>query len=111
MRGEFPNKIFQVPTLQELDLYGNEKLTGTLPDFSQNGSLRELGLGSTNFTGLLLDSLANLTTLTEIDLSSCNFFGPISSKMENLRDLVYLDFSSNCFTCSVPLFHKANKLK
>ncbi|XP_015159001.1 receptor-like protein 12 [Solanum tuberosum] len=110
LRGEFPNKIFQVPTLQEPDLYGNEKLTGTLPDFSQNGSLRELGLGRTNFTGSLPDSIANLTTLTEIDLSSCNFFGPISSKMENLRDLVYLDFSFNSFTGSIPLFHKAKKL-
>ncbi|KAE8099162.1 hypothetical protein FH972_017166 [Carpinus fangiana] len=49
MRGTFPRKIFQVPTLEILDLSNNRLLHGPLPDFPQNGSLRTLfivtGLG------------------------------------------------------------------
>ncbi|KAK4724700.1 hypothetical protein R3W88_027479 [Solanum pinnatisectum] len=108
--GPFPSKIFQVPTLQQLDLSGNENLTGNLPEFPHKSALRELSLRETSFTGLLPDSVANLRNLTQLDLGKCNFSGEIPSKMGNLTELVHLDLSFNSFTGSIPLFHKANKL-
>ncbi|XP_055806862.1 receptor-like protein 19 [Solanum dulcamara] len=108
--GPFPSKIFQVPTLQQLDLSDNENLNGTLPEFPHKSSLREVVLNHTGFTGLLPDSIANLRDLTQLDLGACNFSGDIPSKMGNLTDLVHLDLSFNSFTGSIPLFHKAKKL-
>ncbi|XP_015159000.1 probably inactive leucine-rich repeat receptor-like protein kinase At2g25790 isoform X1 [Solanum tuberosum] len=108
--GPFPSKIFQVPTLQQLDLSGNENLTGILPEFPHKSALREVVLSYTGFTGSLPDSIANLRNLTQLDLGSCNFSGEIPSKMGNLTELVHLDLSFNSFTGSIPLFHKAKKL-
>ncbi|XP_006363633.1 receptor-like protein 12 [Solanum tuberosum] len=108
--GSFPSKIFQVPTLQQLDLLGNVNLTGTLPEFPQKNALRELSLRETSFTGLLPNSIANLRSLITLDLYDCNFRGPIPSTMGNLTNLVSLDLSNNNFTGSIPLFHEANKL-
>ncbi|XP_049401055.1 receptor-like protein 7 isoform X1 [Solanum stenotomum] len=108
--GPFPSKIFQVPTLQQLDLSGNENLTGNLPEFPHKSALREVVLSYTGFTGSLPDSIANLRNLTQLDLGSCNFSGEIPSKMGNLTELVHLDLSFNSFTGSIPLFHKAKKL-
>ncbi|XP_049374819.1 receptor-like protein 7 [Solanum verrucosum] len=108
--GPFPSKIFQVPTLQQLDLSGNENLTGNLPEFPHKSALREVVLSYTGFTGSLPDSIANLRNLTQLDLGSCNFSGEIPPKMGNLTELVHLDLSFNSFTGSIPLFHKAKKL-
>ncbi|TMW85210.1 hypothetical protein EJD97_023507 [Solanum chilense] len=108
--GPFPSKIFQVQTLQELDLSYNENLIGTLPDFPQKSALREVVLSNTGFTSSLPDSIANLRNLTRLDIGNCNFSGDIPSKMGSLTDLVYLDMSFNSFTGSIPFFHKAKKL-
>ncbi|MCD7471972.1 hypothetical protein HAX54_012792 [Datura stramonium] len=111
LHGSLPSKIFQVQTLQELDLSYNENLVGTLPEFPQKSALREVVLSYTKFTGWLPDSIGNLQNLTRLVLRSCNFSGHIPSKMGNLRDLVHLDLSLNSFTGSIPLFHKVKKLK
>ncbi|KAG5582273.1 hypothetical protein H5410_052900 [Solanum commersonii] len=97
-------------TLQQLDLSGNENLTGNLPEFPHKSALREVVLSYTGFTGSLPDSIANLRNLTQLDLGSCNFSGEIPSKMGNLTELVHLDLSFNSFTGSIPLFHKTKKL-
>ncbi|KAF5953588.1 hypothetical protein HYC85_006444 [Camellia sinensis] len=57
--GRFPEKIFQVPTLQTLQLSNNIKLQGSLPEFLQNGSLQRIVLRSTNFSVRLPDSTGN----------------------------------------------------
>ncbi|XP_028098238.1 receptor like protein 22-like [Camellia sinensis] len=108
--GTFPEKIFQVPTLQTLDLSENIKLQGSLPEFLQNGSLQNLVLFDTNFSGRLLDSISNLRNLSRIDLSHCNFSGTIPNSMANLSQLVYLDLSSNNFTGSIPSFQMSKNL-
>ncbi|XP_060190473.1 receptor-like protein 7 [Lycium barbarum] len=85
LQGEFPNNIFQVPTLEYLDFSSNQHLTGNLPDeFPQNVSLRQVFLSYTSFVGSLPDSIVNLSTLTRLDLSACNFSGTIPSTIEDL---------------------------
>ncbi|CAN6724181.1 unnamed protein product [Malus baccata var. baccata] len=108
LQGTFPKEIFQIPTLQIIDLSGNEELHGSFPEFPNNGSLRSLRLDSTNFSGLLPGSIGNLKHLETIDLSKCSFTGSIPKSMENLTQLVYLDISSNLFNGPISSLHWEN---
>ncbi|XP_070665574.1 receptor-like protein 7 [Malus domestica] len=108
--GTFPEKIFQVPTLQTIDLSGNQQLQGSLPEFPKNASLRSLVLSGANFSGLLPNSIGNLKMLSEIDISWCSFTGSIPRSIEDLHQLVYFDMSVNKFNGSVPSFSLAKNL-
>ncbi|KAK7826937.1 receptor-like protein 6 [Quercus suber] len=110
LNGQFPKKIFQVPTLQTLDLSNNELLRGSLPEFYPNGSLQSLWLSGSKFSGTLPDSIGNLKRLSKIYLTECNFTGSIPNSLANLTQLVYLDISSNYFTGSIPSFGMAKNL-
>nr|XP_011466458.1 PREDICTED: receptor-like protein 12 isoform X1 [Fragaria vesca subsp. vesca] len=110
LHGTFPKKIFQVPTLQIIDLIGNQELQGTLPDFPKNGALQSLFLARTNFSGSLSESIGNLKMLSRVDLSYCNFTGPIPRSMESLTELVYVDMSKNKFNGSVPVLSMAKNM-
>ncbi|KAL2500461.1 receptor like protein 6 [Forsythia ovata] len=110
LRGLFPSKIFQVPTLQNLDISYNFLLSGTLPQFSQTRSLRIMVLSSTNFSDSLPDSISNLTMLSRIELNNCKFSGKIPSTITNLTELVYLDLSDNNFTGLIPQYPMLKKL-
>ncbi|KAM1597854.1 hypothetical protein PS2_032715 [Malus domestica] len=111
LNGSFPKKIFQVPTLQTIDLSGNPQLQGSLPEFRKNGSLRSLVLNGANFSGQMLpNSIGNLKLLSKIDIGNCNFTGSIPKSMEDLTQLVYLDLSMNKFNGSVPSFSMAKNL-
>ncbi|KAM1648694.1 hypothetical protein ACFX1Q_010686 [Malus domestica] len=100
----------QVPTLQTIDLSGNEQLQGSLPEFPKNASLRSLVLRWANFSGLLPNSIGNLKMLSKIDLRGCNFTGSIPSSIADLHQLVYFDLSWNKFNGSVPSFSMAKNL-
>ncbi|TQD74497.1 hypothetical protein C1H46_039968 [Malus baccata] len=108
LRGTFPKQIFQVPTLQTLDLSLNPELQGSLPEFPKNGSLRSLNLSGTSFSGLLHDSIGNLNMLSTLDLSGCNFTGSIPKSIGNLTKLVELDLSSNMFNGPISSSHWEN---
>ncbi|KAK4407622.1 Receptor-like protein 34 [Sesamum angolense] len=111
LRGSFPDMIFQVPSLKNLDLSLNDFLTGTIPQFYPNASLRTISLRGTNFSGPLSNSIGNLSMLSEIDLYGCNFTGPIPSTMATLTRLIHVDMSWNFFTGSIPPFYMSKKLK
>lgn len=106
--GTFPQEIFQISTLQHVDLSYNPLLQGSLPEFPNNGSLETLNLSFTNFSGLLPDSIGNLKMLSTIDLSSCNFYGSIPKSMENLRHSYYLAMPKNKFSGSINSTHWEN---
>ncbi|XP_048439372.1 receptor-like protein 33 [Pyrus x bretschneideri] len=109
--GTIPEKIFQVPTLQTIDLSGNPQLQGPLLEFTKSGSLRSLVLSGANFSGQLLpNSIGNLKMLSNIDISGCNFTGSIPRSIEDLHQLVYFDLSRNKFNGSVPSFSMAMNL-
>ena len=86
--GTFPEKIFQIPTLQVLDLSNNKLLQGSVPEFPQNGSLGTLVLSDTKFSGKVPNSIGNLKRLTRIDLAGCDFSGAIPNSMAGLTQLV-----------------------
>ncbi|KAH7867375.1 hypothetical protein Vadar_032617 [Vaccinium darrowii] len=109
--GTFPGIIFeQVQTLETLNLANNALLEGTLPDFPQNLSLRNLVLSFTNFSGNLPQSIGNLMELRRMEIPGCNFSGPIPKSLANLSHLVYLDFSSNNFSGQIPSFQESKNL-
>ncbi|CAL5335186.1 unnamed protein product [Camellia sinensis] len=108
LKGQFPEKIFQIPTLQTLDLTNNGFLNGSLPEVGQIGSLQRLVLSNTNFSGKLPDSIGNLRNLSRVDLSFCDFSGPIPNSI--LSHLVYLDLSSNNFSGPIPSFHMSKNI-
>ncbi|PRQ32595.1 putative leucine-rich repeat domain, L domain-containing protein [Rosa chinensis] len=110
LHGTFPNKIFQLPRLQTIHLWGNPQLQGSLPEFPKNGLIQSLVLSGSNFSGLLPYSIGVLTMLSQLDVSYCNFTGPIPKSVENLAGLVYLDLSGNKFNGSVPFFRMAKNL-
>ncbi|KAF8042000.1 hypothetical protein BT93_A0561 [Corymbia citriodora subsp. variegata] len=110
LQGEFPQKIFQVQTLQTLDLSFNQLLQGSLPEFPENGSLQRLVLSFTNISGRLPESIGNLRNLSRIELVNCNFNGNIPSSFTNLSQLAYLDFSLNNFTGPIPSFSKSKNM-
>lgn len=110
LQGEFPQKIFQVQTLQTLDLSFNQLLQGSLPEFPENGSLQTLLLSFTSISGKLPDSIGKLRNLSRIELMSCSFGGNIPSSFTNLSQLTYLDFSFNNFSGSIPSLSKSKNL-
>ncbi|KAF8042108.1 hypothetical protein BT93_A0649 [Corymbia citriodora subsp. variegata] len=110
LQGEFPQKIFQVQTLQTLDLSVNQLLQGSLPEFQENGSLQTLLLSFTNISGKLPESIGYLRNLSRVELVNCDFHGKIPSSFTNLSQLAYLDLSSNNFTGSIPSLSKSKNL-
>ncbi|KAH0638895.1 hypothetical protein KY290_036198 [Solanum tuberosum] len=99
-----------VQFLEILDLSNNKLLSGSIPSFPRNGSLRMISLSNTNFSGSLPESISNLQSLSRLELFNCNFTGPVPSTMANLINLVHLDFSLNNFTGSIPYFQRSMKL-
>ncbi|KAK5836802.1 receptor-like protein 7 [Gossypium arboreum] len=110
LHGQFPREILQVRMLQSLEVLDNKKLNGSLPEFHHNGSLQNLVLSGTNFSGTLPQSIGKLVNLTRLDLSSCNFSEAIPSSLSNLQQLVYLDLKFNNFTGQIPRFDLSKNL-
>ncbi|KAL6278176.1 hypothetical protein ACE6H2_021777 [Prunus campanulata] len=108
LQGTFPKEIFQVPTLQNIDLSHNLDLDGSLPEFPKNGSLRSLVLRWTKFSGFLPNSIGNLKMLSTIDLSGCSFTGSIPKSMENLTELASLYMPSQRFHGPIDFIHWEN---
>ncbi|CAJ1807203.1 unnamed protein product [Sphenostylis stenocarpa] len=102
LTGIFPEKIFQVATLSEIDLSFNPYLNGSLPELPLNGPLQTLIVSGTGFSGSIPASVNNLWQLSIIDLSHCHFNGRLPSSISRLRELTYLDLSFNNFTGPIP---------
>ena len=100
--GRFLDNDIHLPKLELLDLWGNSNLGGNFPRFSENNSLIDLALSSTNFSGELPASIGNLKSLQTLDLSICQFSGSIPSSISNLKSLQILDLSNCQFSGSIP---------
>ena len=110
LNGSFPKDIFLMPSLEVLDISDNQHLTGSLPNFQPRGSVRDLNLSETSFTGNVPGAISNLKLLSTIDISYCQFNGTLPSSMSELTQLVYLDLSSNNFSGPLPSFNMSKNL-
>ncbi|KAI3914192.1 hypothetical protein MKW92_002785 [Papaver armeniacum] len=99
--GKFPERIFQLPMLQSIDLSWNDRLQGSLPEFPKDGLLHELVVSFTSFTNELPNSIGYLKFLSRLELRSCRFNGSIPTSFSNLNQLEHLDLSNNSFTGSI----------
>ncbi|RVW24102.1 Receptor-like protein 12 [Vitis vinifera] len=102
LHGRFPDHDIHLPKLEVLDLWGNDDLSGNFPRFSENNSLMELDLSSTNLSGEISTSIGNLQSLQTLDLSDCGFSGSIPTSIGNLKSLKTLDLSNCEFSGSIP---------
>ena len=102
LHGRFPDNDIHLPKLELLYLYGNSNLNGNFPRFSENNSLIDLDLSSTNLSGELPASLGNLKSLQTLDLSGCQFSGSIPSSISNLKSLQVLYLTDCQFLGSIP---------
>ncbi|EOY04295.1 Receptor like protein 6, putative [Theobroma cacao] len=91
LRGDFPPRIFELPSLQFLSLQSNPDLTGYLPDIRSNHPLLELSLANTTFFGQLPESFGNFKSLELLDINTCHFSGKVP------YSLVYLSLRTNNF--------------
>ncbi|GLT35531.1 hypothetical protein SLA2020_099760 [Shorea laevis] len=111
LQGNFPNQVFQLPSLQLLDLSYNSHLGDNLPESNQSSTLEYLNLANTNFSGELPHSIGNLKLLKKLNLYSCQFYGSIPGSLANLTEITHLDFSSNHLWGQMPdVFGKIHKL-
>ncbi|CAN7045231.1 unnamed protein product, partial [Brassica rapa subsp. trilocularis] len=99
--GKLPSSIFMIPTMQSINLQGNQDMVGSLPEFNRNNSLVFLDLSWISL-GNLPVSINNLKHLTTLKLGFCNLHGQISSSLGNLTNLSTLDLSSNFFNGHIP---------
>ncbi|XP_076896829.1 receptor like protein 27-like [Bidens hawaiensis] len=107
LSGLLPYKIFQVPTINTIDLSMNVVLEGPLPDSMGAVELQNLILSGTRVGGKLPDSIGSLKALSRVELRGCEFNGPIPESMQNLTRLQVLDLSFNQLTGSTPSFQSS----
>ena len=100
--GRFPDNDIHLPKLELLYFYENQDLSGNFPRFSENNSLIDLALSSTNFSGELPASMGNLKSLQTLYLSNCQFLGSIPASLENLTQITSLILDGNHFSGKIP---------
>ncbi|KAL9346173.1 hypothetical protein Peur_061026 [Populus x canadensis] len=127
LQGELPDNFFRRSNLQWLDLWSNEGLTGSFPQYNLSNALSHLDLSYTrisihlepdsishlnsveqlylsgcNFVGLNLDLFGNLTQLIELGLKDNQFGGQIPFSLGKLKQLKYLHLGNNSFIGPIP---------
>ncbi|XP_078154586.1 receptor-like protein 49 [Carex rostrata] len=81
LMGNFPDEIFNLTNLTELDLSDNPMFLDQLPD-----------------------SIRNLQYLSILGLSNCNLYGEVPPSITNLTRLEYLNLGSNGLTGTIPMY-------
>ena len=103
LHGIFPDHHdIHLPKLELLYLRWNHDLSGNFPRFSENNSLIDMDLSSTNFSGELPASMGNLKSLQIFYLSGCQFSGSIPASLENLTKITFLGLYGNHFGGKIP---------
>uniref|UniRef100_M4CMU6 Leucine-rich repeat-containing N-terminal plant-type domain-containing protein n=1 Tax=Brassica campestris TaxID=3711 RepID=M4CMU6_BRACM len=95
--GTIPSSLLTMPSLEYLDLRGNN-LAGSfeVPNSSNSSRLQVLFLGDNHFEGKILEPISKLTNLIRLDLSSLNTSYPIDlTFLPSLKSLFSLDLSGN----------------
>jgi hypothetical protein len=97
--GNLPPAIGNLIFLSTLELTGNPKLTGPLPQEIQDLYLNTLDLHDNAFTGSFPD-LPNLNTILNVDLSGNEFVGEFHSQIQDWQEVQTLNLARNQFNDS-----------
>ncbi|KAJ8629216.1 hypothetical protein MRB53_022539 [Persea americana] len=119
LTGSIPTNLGRLRRLRYLGLQrnllgsGGEEDMGFLSSLTNCSLLNVLILATNRLTGVLPNSIANLSTnLQRINLGSNQIFGSIPSGIGNLQDLILLAMHSNFMTGKIPYsIGKLNKLQ
>uniref|UniRef100_A0A0D9XXU7 non-specific serine/threonine protein kinase n=1 Tax=Leersia perrieri TaxID=77586 RepID=A0A0D9XXU7_9ORYZ len=101
-QGLFPPIIFHHKKLRTISLSKNPGISGNLPNFSQDSSLENLFVSSTNFTGTIPSSIINLKSLKKLGLGASGFSGTLPSSLGSLKYLGLLEVSGLQLVGSMP---------
>ena len=81
----------------------NMGLSGLIPQsIGDLTELTHLGLKNNNLTGEIPESIGNLTKLSQLSIATNNLSGSIPDTIGNLKSLTHLALSSNEFSGSIP---------
>ncbi|CAL4992527.1 unnamed protein product [Urochloa decumbens] len=100
MRGQFPDALGGMTSLQILDFSGyavtSNNIHGMLPNWmGKLTSLVTLDLNTNNITGPLPASIGHLSCLRTLDFSHNHLTGSVPNNVRGLTNLTYLDLSYN----------------
>lgn len=103
LKGELPDNLFRRSNLQWLDLWSNEGLTGSFPQYNLSNALSHLDLSYTRISiHLEPDSISHLKSVEKLYLSGCNFVGSNLDLFGNLTQLIELGLKDNQFGGQIP---------
>ncbi|KAI5571359.1 hypothetical protein BDE02_11G089300 [Populus trichocarpa] len=103
LKGELPDNLFRRSNLQWLDLWSNEGLTGSFPQYNLSNALSHLDLSYTRISiHLEPDSISHLKSVEEMYLSGCNFVGSNLDLFGNLTQLIELGLKDNQLGGQIP---------
>ncbi|KAJ6886675.1 receptor-like protein 12 isoform X2 [Populus alba x Populus x berolinensis] len=96
LKGELPDNLFRRSNLQWLDLWSNEGLTGSFPQYNLSNALSHLDLSYTRISiHLEPDSISHLKSVKKMYLNGCNFAGSNLDLLGNLTQLIELGLAGN----------------
>ncbi|KAI3799966.1 hypothetical protein L1987_35272 [Smallanthus sonchifolius] len=104
LQGKLPDNILNLEYLKELDLQGNNDLSGQLPKVNTSTSipLYWLDLSNTSLSREIPTSIGHFKSLVYLSLSDCSLNGSLPDSLVNLRNLKFLYLSSNMLSGTLP---------
>lgn len=96
-----PRWFLRRKNLTKINLAGLN-LTGNLPEFPPNSTLRSLNVSNNEIRGEIPRNISNLQELVELDLSKNRIIGRIPSSLRVVEGLQVLDVSYNRLVGSIP---------
>jgi Leucine rich repeat len=100
LKGTLPPEIGLLYELEDLNLFGNDDITGFLPEAWKNlVNLERLVLHNNRITGTLPTWIFKLTRLNTLNLANNNFYGPLPAGLgQAMPGLKTLSLEVNAFT-------------
>ncbi|KAI3840114.1 hypothetical protein MKX03_003570 [Papaver bracteatum] len=98
LSGTIPPQLFNISSITIFSVSVN-KLHGSIPPFigTTLPNLEHLTVGGNRFTGVLPNSISNLSRLSALELASNQFTGSVPPNLGDLKNLTLLNIAENHF--------------